>query len=190
MMKYCAIDVETTGLDPDAHQVIELAVVVETDWLTPVAELPTLHLLVEHDEIRGTPFALALNARVLAELAKPRAERCTPTRPARLVADDVQAWLTRNLGPARWTLAGKNVGTFDLRFLERLDGWRPNNFRRRVIDPGAFWLDPAADRCVPDTAQCLARAGVAPGRPHHPVDDCRQVIELVRRFYARGETRG
>lgn len=188
MLLYCSLDIETTGLNPAKHQIIELACVVETDWVTPVEKLPHLHLFVEHEEIRGETTALAMNDRILAELAKPWDERCAETVWASGVLNAIRAFLKRHAGDGPWTLAGKNVGTFDMRFLEQLPGWNRDTFRRRVIDPGSMWMVPA-DAVLPDTAECLKRAGVINTRPHHAIADAEAVIEMVRAKFGYGTTK-
>jgi oligoribonuclease len=185
VLRYAAIDVETTGLDPDTCQIIELAVVVETDWTTPVDQLPTLHLLVEHEEYAGSAVAIAMNARVFAELAKNSMRRATSTVTGDELILGIEAFLAEHLGPAPWVAGGKNAGTFDLRFLRRLPDFDPGTFRHRVIDPAVLWTNPATDAVPPDLPTCLNRAGLTNDRPHHPVSDCRAVIELVRAGFAR-----
>lgn len=181
--KYLSIDLETTGLNPETCQILEVAAVVETgEWDRPVEALPSIRLLVEHQEVRGQAAALALNARLVAELADPGAKK---THPANVYPE-----LREFLGPffpnfERVTLAGKNVGTFDIPFLKKLPGWNRERFRHRVIDPGVLWFDPMADETVPDTAECMRRAGVTNDRPHEALSDCRAVVELIRRGYAR-----
>ena len=68
-----------SGPDPLRHQVLELAAVVEDTRrtaATPLAELPAFRRALRHPEICGTAGALALNARLLVELAdKNQAER-------------------------------------------------------------------------------------------------------------------
>lgn len=190
MTRYASIDIETTGLDPLTCQVIEIAAVVETDWATPLDRLPTFHRLVEHDEYRGSAYAIDMNARVFRELAKSAEMRVTPTTCPDLLAADLSAFLTDHLGRGPWTAAGKNFATFDLRFLERLPRWAEHvRLRHRVIDPAALWLDPVKDDRLPDTPTCLDRAGAANSDAHHPVADARAVIELVRRAFARRTVR-
>ena len=181
--KYLSIDIETTGLDPETCQILEVAAVAETgEWDRPVEALPFLRLLVGHAEIRGQAAALALNARLVAELADDPRKATSPAA----VAWKLREFASEHLGPDTPTLAGKNLGTFDLRFLRRLPGW-DNDFphRRRVIDPGVLWFDPMADETVPDTTECMRRAGVTNDRPHEALSDCRAVVELIRRGYAR-----
>ena len=80
-MKYVSIDIETTGLDREVCQVLEISVVIEdTRNLKPVEELPHLDLIIEHDTIVGQPYAINMNARIFKILAemqdiKDKAER-------------------------------------------------------------------------------------------------------------------
>lgn len=73
-IRYCSIDIETTGLDHRFHDILEVGAVL--DDLTvqaPLAELPRFHCYVlPHDErgYRGDPFALSMNARILERIAK------------------------------------------------------------------------------------------------------------------------
>jgi len=190
MIRYASIDVETTGLDPTRCQIVELACVVETDWRTPVSQLPTFHRVVEHEEYRGDAYAIALNYRAFRELAAKPALRTLPNVAANHLAAALSAFLADHLGPGPWVAAGKNFGTFDLRFLERLPGWADSvKLRHRVIDPGSLWLDPGKDDYPPDLAACLDRAGATNPDPHHPVHDARAVIELVRRAFAKRAAR-
>lgn len=184
--KFVSIDIETTARSPERGQVIEFAAVVEPgDWLTPVEDLPALHCFIQHDLLTGEAEALAMNARIIAELAKPAAERRSASHRPAILVRWLHAFLDRHLGPARWTVAGKNFATFDARFLERLPGWEPANWRHRVIDPAVLWFDPTTDDRLPDTAECLYRAGLPVDGRHEALEDARNVVKLIRRAYAR-----
>jgi oligoribonuclease (3'-5' exoribonuclease) len=192
LTKYVSIDVETTGLDPSRHQILELAMVVETDWQTSPESLPTLHYIVQHDELTGTPTALAMNAELVRQLTERPTLRRAPTSGSHDLARTVREFLIANFGdPARSgkrvvTAAGKNLA-FDLGFLGRLPHWPAELFRHRVIDAGNLWWEPARDDKLPDTALCLSRAGLLPVRAHDALEDSRAVVKLVRRWYAHRE---
>jgi DNA polymerase III epsilon subunit-like protein len=68
-MLYVSIDLETTGLDPNACQVIEFAAVIE-DTLNPLPyeELPKFSKLVLHDSVQGELYAVNMNAAIFKEL--------------------------------------------------------------------------------------------------------------------------
>jgi hypothetical protein len=77
------------------------------------------------------------------------------------------------------TLTGKNAASFDLRFLRRLDGWRRLPFSHRLIDPGSLYLRPT-DNGVPNTEECLKRAGIDKEVSHDALDDAYDVCKLIR----------
>lgn len=184
--RYVALDIETSGLDETRCQVLELAAVVETDWATPVEQLPSFHWLIDRDTITGQPGALAIHARIFAELALIPRKRTTPCAAEPEVMMEFRRFLNKNFVNERHvTVAGKNVASFDLRFLNRIVGFPADKIRHRVIDPGMLYFDPRTDDVVPDTATCLKRAGLVNDRPHHPTHDCRAVIELIRAHYSR-----
>ena len=69
-MRYISLDLETAGPDPRRHAVLELAAVVEDSRRPlPLPELPAFRRLLRHPEIAGTAGALALNVRLLREMA-------------------------------------------------------------------------------------------------------------------------
>ena len=68
-MKYVCIDIETTGLDPVNHQILQFAAVIrDTDKMSePLSESPTMVCYVEHENYHGQPYALAMNSKILSE---------------------------------------------------------------------------------------------------------------------------
>lgn len=86
--------------------------------------------------------------------------------------------------PFTVTVAGKNFGTFDKPFLERLPNW--NKLIRipsRVIDPAVLFVDWANDKSLPNLSQCKVRAGLSETVTHNAVEDAWDVIELLRKHY-------
>ena len=67
-MPYVSIDIETTGLDPETCQILEIGAVWD-NWTKPIDELPVYHRLVYHKEYRGSAYALAMNANLLRHLS-------------------------------------------------------------------------------------------------------------------------
>jgi hypothetical protein len=182
---YVSIDIETTGLDPDYCQVIEIGAVID-DWKTPVDQLARFHAYVTHGRIVGQPYGLAMNRDILAKLAQPGDPRIF------LKPEDVghyfRQWLINHYGTAFAVVAaGKNFGSFDLQFLKRLPGFTDQVvFYHRAIDPAMLYWNPEVDHSgPPSTAQCLARAGLPDLVMHTAIEDAVQVIELVRRWSIR-----
>ena len=140
-LSYVSIDIETTGLNPEACQTLEIGAVFD-DWTRPLRELPTFHCYVVHEQIVGQPFALALNAGILRRLADP--QKSEDFLPPSEVADAMASWL----GRCGWdvsqaiTPAGKNFASFDRQFLKRLPDFEAKvRLHHRTLDPAMlFWL--------------------------------------------------
>ena len=88
-LTYVSIDIETTGLDPETCQILEIGAVWD-DWTKPIDELPVYHRLVYHKEYRGSAYALAMNANLLRHLS---GQQEPWWRDPDQVADDFAAWL-------------------------------------------------------------------------------------------------
>ena len=151
-MKYVSIDIETTGLDPETCQTIQIGAVIEdTNNLLPIEDLPRFKCLVEHPQYTGSPFALVMNRDILeqlGELERANKEERAEIRkqynilPEGLVAKSLGLWLLANglgdpeskTGQIRITVAGKNFATFDKLFLQKLSGWSTSiQIRQRKI---------------------------------------------------------
>lgn len=80
-MRYVSIDIETTGLDRENCQVLEIGAIVE-DCANPKSfeESPKIRLILEREWYQGQPYAINMNARIFRLLAqaqdiKDKAER-------------------------------------------------------------------------------------------------------------------
>lgn len=70
-MKYISLDIETTGNNPDEDQVLSIAAVLEdTAQNIPLDKLPYIHIVINHERIKGTPGALAMNMDLIEFLEK------------------------------------------------------------------------------------------------------------------------
>ncbi|KAA9331429.1 hypothetical protein F0P96_14390 [Hymenobacter busanensis] len=190
-MRYVSLDLEMTGNQPERHQIIELAAVLEdTKHLRPLAELPTFRRAVRHPEYVGTAGALALNADLLQELADAPADQpdvCSATE----LVPQLRDWLlSQGFKPDKKdrvavTLAGKNIGSFDLLFLRQLPGWGTLvRAEPALLDPAAFYLNWRKDSRLPTMSICKARAHFPDHTvAHQAVADALDVIRLLRPFY-------
>lgn len=169
-MRYISIDLETTGLDPRKHQVIEIAMVHEdTENPRALVDLPKLRLLIARQDIRGQPEALEMNRALLAEA---REVGFTEEQAWQLVKEQLNDW--GYWSDRKAVAAGKNVAGFDLQFFP--DEIR-EMFHHRVIDPGSVFFDFKSDR-PPSLGTIL-------GRPvsHTALEDARDVVEVLRKKY-------
>lgn len=187
---YVSIDVETTGLDPNTCQIIEIGMVVE-DWKSPVGELPSLTFLVDPGMVVGEPYALQMNAEILRDIydlrgcADTNRRGCGDMSTTEGAFREVVAFLSEYFptegGKVCFQAAGKNYAGFDRQFLERLPNWPQFiNVHHRVLDPGSMYFDPRVDDGVPSTTECLRRAGLDSDVKHRALEDARDVIRLIR----------
>ena len=188
-MRYVSLDLETSGSNPARHQILELAAVVEDSrHPLPLAQLPAFRRVVRHAEYAGTAGAIALNARLFEELARkePNSELCTP---AELLPQLRAFLLAYGFRPDKndcvsVTMAGKNIGVFDLGFLKVLPGWdtlvRADS---AMLDPAAFYLNWRKDSRLPSMSICKARAGLEHEVAHEALADALDVVRLLRPFY-------
>lgn len=182
-MRFLSIDLETTGLNYDQCQILEIGAVVGDLTSAPVDTLPSFHRFIRHDKVIGEPFALAMNADILRIIAdKNRTDVVTPDR----AVIELQKFVLGHFGVGtRPTVAGKNYASFDKNFLERLPGWDSRAFKHRSLDPAILFWEPEHDTELPSTKQCMERAGLDPSVKHRAVEDAMSVVELIRRGIGR-----
>ncbi len=185
-MKFVAIDIETTGLDPAVNQIIEFAAVAcDTDTG------------VRREYSRFCNAESAYWQAAAYKMHEPWLEKFTKS-PYKVGSlwHDFRVWLSSAysqqpswLYAERVTVAGKNFAGFDLRFIERLPGYTPGVFHHRCIDP-AGWFIKADDKDMPALYKCAARAGLNPGtkEQHTALHDANLVADLVCKAFTEART--
>jgi hypothetical protein len=191
-----AFDVETTGLDVLNDQVLEIGAVVDditpAGNLPPLAALPTFRMAVRHGRIRGTPSALAMNAGLIARIA--RGECVAP----QYAAFQFRQFVSHHFGKDCPVVAGKNVWKLDVPMMTALmheagvvPGSHPggrhevtfaDSIDHRALDVGPMFARPS-DRRPPGLDECVRRAGGDPAvfaPDHDPVQDCLKVLFCIR----------
>jgi DNA polymerase III epsilon subunit-like protein len=185
-LSYVSIDIETTGLDPETCQILEIGAVWD-DGTKPVHDLPVYRRLVFHREYRGSAYALAMNANLLRHLS---GQQEPWWRDPDQVADDFAAWLKGCGwdGQSALTPAGKNFASFDRQFLKRLPRFEQVvRLSHRTIDPPLLFWRPLEDDKLPDSKTCYERAGLDNKVAHTAVEDALAVVWLVRQGIKRLE---
>jgi hypothetical protein len=70
-MIYVSIDLETTGLETENHQILSIGAVIEDTTKPEIAveDLPTFHGIIVHNELTGSPFALNMNRDLIEKMS-------------------------------------------------------------------------------------------------------------------------
>jgi oligoribonuclease len=196
-MKYVSIDVETSGLDPETCQILQVGAVIEdTQIIKEIEDLPKFQCLIEHQSISGSPFALNMNRELLQKIGElERADREDRAEirkkyniiPLNLVARSIRMWLEANGingeegSPVSINVAGKNFARFDKQFLQRLPNWNSViNVRSRIIDPAILCMDWAKDSSLPNLDTCMQRSHVKGEVTHDALQDAVDVVRVIR----------
>lgn len=203
-MKYISIDIETTGLDADIHQILEIAAVVEdTNNIKPLNELPRFVCIINQTNIIGSPYAINMNMRLIEILANYNTLTDTDKINCGIsnfilepheVMKAMHRFINKNYADEASldkkisvNVAGKNFSGFDNKFLNKLpDSNKFFTFKHRVIDPGTSYIDWVNDDTPPDLSLCKKRAGLEDITiSHHAEDDALDVIACLRPLYTK-----
>lgn len=196
-MIYVSIDIETTGIDPATCKILQIGAVIEnTNDLKPIEDLPKFNCRVEHDMIVGQPMGISMNHNLISILAGmeklDKNERLEYRKtwniiPESMVALQFSMWLkdngigSKDNSQVTITVAGKNFGTFDKIFLEKLPHWnRIIRIKQRIIDPAILCTDWQNDTTLPNLQTCKDRLGIKGQVSHDAVDDALDVVEVIR----------
>jgi hypothetical protein len=205
-MIYVSLDLETTCLAPrKPENILGISMVIEdtTKAHIPLMELPHFTCMVAHEEVTGSPYALALNGWILLEIENFMKGKPTkypvylPPRndshqmyyadpnglsyPADTWIFYAHMFLNKHFGKDRINVAGKNVAGFDMQFLPpSLQG----RFRNRVIDAGSVGVD-WTKRELPNLSQLKERAGIGSVVSHNMHEDALDVIAFNRTTYPK-----
>jgi DNA polymerase III, epsilon subunit and related 3''-5'' exonucleases len=195
MQPYVSIDIETTGLNPETCQVLEIGAVID-DMVRPIADLPRFRAVLKHKEIKGEPFAMSMHPalfKAIATLPSKAGNRDVSsfdiaeamTHPMSVVSEFLE-WLKKNGMDMKVGIqpAGKNYASFDRPFLETcVPNWKAEvKVKHRTIDPGnLFWK--VGDEYIPDTKTCYERAGIPNVVAHTAVEDAMGVVKLIRVYH-------
>lgn len=204
-MRYCSIDIETTGLDSENCDMVEFAAVV--DDLTqqqPIEKLPKFQRYIYQPLYQGEPYALSMHKDLFLKLAKWQQGKerdiqvCTPKNLMEEFYLFLKDYYVAHLNPKfsmgntiKVLAAGKNFATFDIRFIEKLpqlDSF-PVEFSHRVVDPAMLYLNPAIDSGPPSMFECMKRAGIGGEVAHTALEDALMVISLLRKKFLPGKPR-
>lgn len=198
-MKFISIDIETTGLDPQKNQILEFGAIAIDTSLGNAPYVSDFNAVFIHKELTGNPIALTMNAELINEIntvlktkdfdydeinlgidnddMHPRFGDSKYVRNSEEFQKYFDEWLESIGFTERLTLAGKNLSSFDLKFIEAAG--IKIKYRHRMIDPAILYVDWEKDETLPDLQQCLDRAGIVKSVEHTSIADAIDVAELV-----------
>ena len=187
-----SIDIETTGLNPDKHKILQFSAIIydfnkDHNVKSPL-DLPHYSVFIDNGpSIYGQVYALNMNSWILDILSKPE-ENADRIVKANVLASNFQNFLLTNgfelneYGKIKFVIAGKNVAGFDLPFLNKLPDWnRMFTIPQRVLDPAILYYNPTIDEIPPSLDDCLERASLEGEITHDALYDAWDVIRVLRK---------
>lgn len=183
-MKYIALDLETTCIDPKKPENILMAsLVFEDTSLNPLPdtdELPHLSCFIKRNEYTGSPGALSMNAWILKAIDKNDTSQYPILTPEEFVERAIE--FVDFYFDKKAVLAGKNVMGFDFQFLPKE---LQEKFAYRSIDTGSVFVD--WSKIYPPSSTDLKRILDLPGPVSHDAyHDNIDTIAALRTTYGRG----
>lgn len=188
-MRYCSIDIETCGTDPDTCDILEFgAVLDDLKVKNPINSLPTFHCYFVLPEYKGQPYALSMHKNIFLNIAEKK-KGYIYTDPMKfgdmfkefLLNNDYD--LSKKNNKVFINAAGKNFASFDLQFLNKRTNLSQHVvIRNRILDPSILFLD-KKDEVLPSLSDCKKRAGLQELVSHDAVSDALDVIKLMRKSF-------
>lgn len=195
-MRVFAVDIETTGLNPIVHSIVEVAIVAfELGDLQAPKKL--LHRYVIPEDMIWSSYCLNLHKDMLSKLltnAIPIDKDChlytdfsIPKQvPESQLFKEIMVW-SAQIQAEKMTACGKNFGSFDRQFIQNLPSF-VEIFKHRSLDPTVDFIRPE-DKFPPELKECKKRAkelGCVIDNvdvSHTAVDDCMDIMNLMQFAY-------
>lgn len=179
-MRYASIDIETTGLNVDTCDLLEIGVVLDDlSNPLPIDSLPTFHCYILKPSYTGEPYALGMHAKIFQRIANK--EKPYEYLDLKHVVLNLQCFFSKNNLFDVVTVAGKNFASFDAKVLKRElpDLESKIKFHHRVFDVSSLYYM-LGDKELPSSKLCMQRAGLKGEVAHTAVEDAKMVVQLIR----------
>jgi len=179
---YVSIDVETTGLDTENFQVLQLGAVAWTS--DDINQCRTFDMILDPTRgptrgnygqpLVGDPYGLLMNAWLLEEIVNGRGALYTTVMSEfskflhqfRVQHDDIQG------GKYIWAV-GQNFGKFDWQFLKNIPGFPVKLFGHRFTEVGTFMADRDGPHSGTEDFARIAEKYSIGGETHHALYDAK-----------------
>jgi len=206
-MIYISIDTETTGLNPENCQLIQFGAIIEdTAKKLPFEELPKFSKIIFYEEIKGNPFALNMNSKIISKISeyysmydKLVGGKVSEEEMKKFVSENNITSID-NLASSFYAflvnhgfesgkkielnVAGKNFGMFDYGFIKLIPRMEEFfKFKSRVLDPAILCVNWNEDKTLPSLDECKKRHGIEGDVTHDAIEDAWDVIQVLRKFY-------
>lgn len=175
-MKLIALDLETTGLNPQTDQILEVGMVCFDSETGEVhGEFQTL---VSHDRYEGSAYALQMNQEILLELTDTNMRYKTCYGESHMLEHEMLEFTKFTWGLDRPHVVGFNVAPFDLAFLKASG---IDIFDFRAIELGTLLMGPM-ESATPVSSRYVVKMVRGPDAkvPHRALEDARLAVELYR----------
>jgi len=169
------VDVETTGLDPEQHEILEIALARTDDQFELVGKIASVKVLPQHIET-ADPESLAIN-RYDPEVWRREGVDLQAAKAF------VEAWTKKSDPDERYTtrIAGHRVA-FDLSFTRRHLDWPPHRLAGTTELCTRNWSRDALPDCSHSLKDLCERFGIDRRAGHTAADDVRCAIELAKKL--------
>lgn len=96
----------------------------------------------------------------------------------------IYAMMHSGVNPVTINAAGKNFGTFDKLFLEKLPRWKQFvKVKQRILDPAILYVDWKTDENLPNLETCKRRANLDAVISHNALEDAWDTLQVLRSKY-------
>lgn len=170
---YVSIDIETTGLNPDTDQILEVAAVID-DRSRRVKDCPTFQAVIRHDRLSGDPRALEMNADLISAIAGGIGMHKLDLGP------ELRFFLEDYSDGEKYTAMGKNFGSFDWQFLKRMDRFPVDMFSHRFLEVGSLYAQSSGIQSLTDLSESIAEEFEIEGEAHQAEYDAKVTLALAR----------
>lgn len=166
---YFSIDIETTGLDINSSQVLEIALVYD-DGISLINDLPSLRVIRRPETSYYEFYAMSMHSDLLKEINQ------APIRSSTSIVSEIRDFIGHHhKGKDTPSVAGKNASGFDLPILK--NNGIDLKFKHRVIDVGSMYIKkfgyvPSLD----EINKLIGNTSVS----HKALDDAFDVVRAIR----------